>query len=194
MVLNREARRAKRADFSYLPTMIKDNFAMTEPRPVVNMIVCHRMLYEKANYHLSGKRVYKPEDFLESLSGDCQDHTTALASMLKSCGLEVAIVLVGFREDDCLHVLVEIKNPLNSIDELLRSLRRYYKYQFDIHAEEIGYESFKGDDWVLADTAGKEDAGWTTYIGQLSSYKGRAVIDHGNGNWDWINMKKRKRI
>jgi len=194
MAVKKEVRKAKKGDFSYLPGMIRRNFEMTEPEPIVNLIVCHRLLYEKANYHKSGSKVYGPERFFKKLSGDCQDHGATLASMLDDCGLEVCLLQVGQKGKSVDHLIVQVANPLDSVEEVLRSIRRYYKYQFGIYAREIGYESHRGNNWFVADTAGDKNAGWTRYIGQISSYTGDSMVRNPDNSWSWYNLKDRRRV
>lgn len=177
--------------FGYVPDMINRRFDSSEPEPIVHMAVCHRIAYGQVEYHRSGSKIHTPDDMLNRLSGDCQDHSVLVATLLKACGLDVSLVRVSRKNSSRGHVLPEVQNPLDSIEEACDSLRRFYWNQFDIFAEEIGYERHGGSYWIVADTAGDINAGWSEYLGDISSYDGKYIERKGSGDWEWWKVRSR---
>lgn len=177
--------------FSWLPELICRRFPLDHPKPIVQMAVCHRLLYSKFSYHHSGHYSKRPGKMVKKLSGDCQDHGVLLASMLKACGLTVSIIDIQTSSGG--HIAVEIQDPLNDIDEIISELRSLYRETFDVYLEGVGYETWKGRNWLVADTAGDENSGWTRYIGQLSGYEeDGTIISEKDGSWDWKKMYGRQ--
>lgn len=179
--------------FRFVPEMIDQRFDSPEPDPIVHMAVCHRILYDEIDYHRSGGRIHKADEMMEKLSGDCQDHSVLLATLFKACGLDVSLVRVKIKHGGG-HILVEVKNPLHSIEETCDSLRRFYLNQFDLFAEEIGYEDYRGDYWVVVDTAGDQNAGWSQYVGDISSHDGECLERTNSGDWEWGRLRSRAEV
>lgn len=177
--------------FDYVPEMINRRFDSSEPEPIVQMAVCHRIAYGEVEYHHSGSQIHTPDDMLDSLSGDCQDHSVLVATLLKACGLNVSLVRVSRKGSSQGHVLPEVQNPLASIEEACDSLRRFYWNQFDLFPEEIGYERDGGRYWIVADTAGDLNAGWSEHLGDISGYDGKYIERKDGGDWEWWNVRSR---
>lgn len=184
-------KRVEPEKFQYVPEMINRRFNSPEPEPIVQMAVCHRIAYDQVDYHHSGSKVHRADQMLDSLSGDCQDHGVLLATLFKACGLDVAILHVSVKHSSVDHILTQVKSPLHTIEETCDSLRRFYWNQFEIFAEEIGYEGYRGDHWIIADTAGDKNAGWSKYIGDISSHDGDCLERTNKGDWEWGRLKNR---
>jgi len=171
--------------FDWLPEYINQRFPDQHPEPIVHMAVCQRLLFEKFSYHHSGYYSRRPNKMISSLSGDCQDHSVLLASMLKACGLQTAIVRTYKGEG---HVFVEVKDPLEDIEKTTRHLKSLYTDLFDVNVEEISYENWRGSNWFLADTAADEGVGFTRHVGDLPAFGDendgfltRKVVETGSG-------------
>lgn len=191
--MRKYVKKVKRTNFSHLPGMIEERFDSPELDPILKMVVCHKIMYDKAQYHRSGRKVQNPDKFLKGLSGDCEDHSVTLAAMMHACGLEVALTVVSIRNSNN-HILVQVKNPLSNIEATCDAIRRVYYRQFDKYAEEIGYDYWKGNFWIVADTAGSEKGGWTSYLGDLDSYEPNVIYRQENGGWQWRRVKNRVKI
>jgi len=184
-------KRVEPEKFQYVPEMINRRFNSPEPEPIVHMAVCHRIAYDQVDYHHSGSKVHNSDEMLDRLSGDCQDHSVLVATLLKACGLDVSLVRLSRKNSSSGHVLPEVRNPLPSIEETCDSLRRFYWNQFDIFAEEIGYERYRGDHWIVADTAGDMNAGWSKYLGDISSHTDKYIERQRGGDWEWWKIRSR---
>ena len=176
--------------YEFISEDILDRFNSREPDSIVKLAAIHRVFFQELSYHHSGSQPADPSDFFDRLSGDCQDHGTALATLYKAAGLQPALLRVSERDRGLHHILVEVKNPLHSIDEACASLRRFYYDEFNQFCPEIGYEKRSGDHWFVVDTAGDEDAGWSRYVGDITSHYGSCIEDKGSGEWDWYNLKQ----
>jgi len=180
--------------FQYVPEMINQRFHSPEPEPIVHMAVCHRIAYDQVDYHRSGSKIHNPDQMLDRLSGDCQDHSVLMATLLKACGLNVSLVRVKKKNSSTRHILPEVRNPLPSIEDTCDSLRCFYWNQFEIFAEEIGYEVYRGDNWIVADTAGDLNAGWSEYLGDISSHDGKYLRRNRGGGWEWGKVRSRFKV
>lgn len=184
-------KRVEPEKFQYVPELINQRFDSPEPEPVVHMAVCHKILYDQVDYHRSGRKIHTSDEMLDRLSGDCQDHSVLLATLFKACGLDVSILRVKIKHKQAYHILVEVKNPLPSIQETCDSLRRFYWKQFDLFAETIGYEEHGGNNWIVVDTAGDQNSGWSRYVGDISSHIGECIEKTRGGEWEWGRLSSR---
>jgi len=187
MTLKKYKRQIDPGKVNGIKDLIDEKFSSPEPDPIVYTAVCHKLLYDKVDYHHSGDRVHSPDTMLDRLSGDCQDHTTLLASLYKACDLAVTLVTVPG------HIFLEVQNPLIEVGEACDSLRRFYYNQFDIYPEEIGYEEYKGIEWFIVDTAGGINGGWTNYVGDISSHSGE-YLDKNRSCWEWTDLEKKAEV
>jgi hypothetical protein len=184
-------KRVEPEKFGFVPEMIDERFDSPEPDPLVYMAVCHKILYDEVDYHLSGTRIHRAGEMMQNLSGDCQDHSVLLATLFKACGLNAYLLRVDVKTDSNSHILVEVENPLPSIQDTCDSLRRFYWNQFEIFAETIGYEQHHGDHWIVVDTAGDQNSGWSKYVGDISSHHGSCLEMTRKGDWDWGKLYSR---
>lgn len=53
--------------------------------------------------------IQTPQKTLELKAGDCDDKATLLASLLESIGFRTRFIAVGFKPDNFVHVLVQVK-------------------------------------------------------------------------------------
>jgi hypothetical protein len=167
---------------------IHNRFNSDEPGSIVELAVCHKLMQEKIDYHLSGSRIHDPDKMLDKLSGDCQDHTVLLGSLYKACGRRVGIVLVSD------HVFLEVDCPLPDVEEACDSLRRFYYRQFDYYPEEISFEHWKDDNWFIVDTAGGLGGGWSSHVGDIRSHDKNYLEKSSDGSWRWTYLEKKEEV
>jgi len=189
MGLRKYKKRVKPRKFSYIPDLINERYDSPEPDSIVNMAICHKLVYDKVDYHHSGSKIHQPDTMLDRLSGDCQDHSVLLATLFKACGLDVSIIRVSSSRG--YHILTEVKNPLSSINEACSSLRRFYWEEFERFPEEIAYEKHGNSCWLIADTAGDENAGWSEHVGDIQSHIGDCAKKTRSNGWTWHNLSGR---
>jgi hypothetical protein len=182
-------RRVKPEKFSYVPELIQERYHSSEPDPIVNMAVCHKLVYDKVDYHHSGSKIHRPDTMLDRLSGDCQDHGVLLATLFKACGLDASIIRVKSSTD--YHILTEVKDPLNNINETSESLRRFYWEEFDRFPREIAYDKHGSQHWLIADTAGDENSGWSEYVGDITEHIGDSAKQRTDSSWSWRKLDGR---
>lgn len=189
MSLTSYKKRVKPRKFSYVPDLIDERFDSPEPDPIVKMAVCHKLVYDKVDYHHSGSKIHSPDTMLDRRSGDCQDHGVLLATLFKACGLEASIIRVKSTKN--YHILTEVKDPLNDINRTCNSLRRFYWEEFERYPRDIAYEKHGGNYWLIADTAGDENAGWSEYVGDIQSHVGDSAKKTRSNGWTWYNLSGR---
>lgn len=168
--------------------MIDERFDSEVMPSIVQLAVCHKLLYDKVDYHRSGGRIQEPGELLDQLSGDCQDHTVLLGSLYKACGKRVAVVLVSG------HVFLEVGCPMFDVDKACDSLRQFYYRQFDYYPEEISFEHWKDECWFIVDTAGGLGGGWSSHVGDISSHAGEYLEKGADGSWHWTKLQDRAEV
>jgi len=172
--------------YRWISDEILNRFNSDQPDSIIKLAVVHRVLYKKLDYHHSGSKAVHPDNFLDQLSGDCQDHATTLATLYKAAWLQPAILRVKTQKGH--HILVEVKNPLSRIEEACNALRNFYWKQYSLFAPKISYETREGSHWFVVDTAGDQGAGWSRYVGDITTHIDSSIEETENGEWEWKNL------
>lgn len=133
-------------------------------REVVWAVVAHKYVTEHVDYRRT-TTVQSPEETQEKGTGDCEDQTVLLNSLLKAGGLEAAYIVAfdGVRESG--HMFPLIAFPGESQDAVDGTLVECYWEEFNQLTTVYGHTEHNGLKWFYADPTRESDS---SYIGDPS--------------------------
>lgn len=161
--------------------------AVNDYSPIEKAAALHLYVYEKVDYELRDDRDFKPPKDCWRSSGNCQEQTIILASLLKSMRkLEIRIRSLSHDQDrEYGHQTLEIKFPYSPQD-VTDSLENFYNRtrHFDQSTSEFSWSCSKKDDyvWMVADPT------MSTHIGALSEHEEKGYVGSSSGSWDWYQV------
>jgi len=167
--------------FRYLEDDIDKRFDTDTVREYKLAAVLHKMAAEQVDYYSSGSSVSNPEDMVDLQSGDCQDQTVLLGSMMVAAGLDIRIVSVDKISENMGHVLIQVKLPDWCVDNSFSEIRDTHEQLFNHRPGKICCSKINGDRYFLADPE------WSSYIGDRSSLTGSYIKEDGD-SWTFHNV------
>lgn len=173
--------RLKPEKFRYIKQDIDQRFQTSTANQYKQAVVLHKMAAEQVEYYSSGSTVSTPENMVDLQSGDCQDQSVLLGSMMVAAGLDIRIVSVDKIGEDQGHVLVQVKLPDWRVDDPFNEIRDTHKQLFGDRPSKICCSTFRGDRYFIADPE------WSDYIGDRSSLTGNYIEKDGD-SWTFHNV------
>jgi len=176
-------RRLKPEKFRYIEDEIDSRFNTTAPDDYRNAAVLHKIGSEQVDYHSSGRTVAEPEKMVSKRSGDCQDQTVLLGSMLLAAGLDIYMVSLSKIGEDTGHVLPLVHLPERGFKEDADEVRDTYENLFDTRPSKIRWLEVDGRKYYFADPE------FSDHIGDADSLIGKYIEDKGTG-WEFHEKRR----
>ncbi|EMA11579.1 hypothetical protein SAMN05443574_103316 [Haloarcula vallismortis] len=160
--------------FRYIADEIDSRFHTSTPDEYRNAAVLHKIASEELDYHRSGSTVEKPEKMVVNRSGDCQDQTVLLGSMLLAAGLDIYMVILGKKGEDQCHILPLVHLPETPLEKDTDEVRNTYEELFDSRPSKILWLEVDNKKYYFADSEfsdhiGDADLLMRNYIEETSS-------------------------
>lgn len=173
--------RLKPEKFWYIEDDVDQRFKTSTFREYKMAVVLHKMAAEQVEYYSSGTKVSTPEDMVDLQSGDCQDQSVLLGSMMVAAGLDIRIVSVDKITQNKGHVLIQVKLPDWCVDDCFTEIRDTHEQLFGHRPGKICCSKINGDRYFIADPE------WSSYIGDRSSLTGSYIEEDGD-SWSFHNV------
>jgi transglutaminase-like putative cysteine protease len=170
-------------EFKDIPKIIDRDFPRKFPGWVKYSCVMHSWVNKNSDYHRSGSEIPEPSEMMKRLSGDCEDQSVLLGSLMRAADLEIRFIAVDSKKEG--HVLVETKPPAQDTELVIWALEKFYEEELNRSVGSISWdEDDDGGKWFLADPV------MSDYIGDTGSLERTGYMDKNrDGTWNWRRVK-----
>jgi len=174
--------------FSFIKQVIDEEFPKPYPDWVKYSSVIHNRITSNTEYHTSGSNIPEPSKMMSKLTGDCQDQSVLIGSLMAAADLDIRFTRVKRRGGA--HVLLETRPPVQDTDVVCTLLNKFYSNELNKEIGKISWDTdSKGDKWFIA------DATMSNYVGDTSSLRSKGYIRDSNGRgWEWNNLKEYQEV
>jgi transglutaminase-like putative cysteine protease len=169
--------------FQYINKVVNQRFTTNTSNQYKQAAVLHKVAARKIEYHSSGSKISSPEDMVDLQSGDCQDQTVLLASMLLAAGLDIRIIAARKIKENAGHVLVQVQLPDHTVPDQHTEIRDTHESLFNYRPDRLAYTIINGEKYFLADPE------FSDYIGDRSSLVGEYIVEDGD-DWEFHQIRR----
>lgn len=174
----------------YFPEARKSN--CIEKAAALHLYVYEKVEFQTRDFSDNPRDIRLPKECWKS-SGNCQEQTILLASLLKSVPeLETRTKgLSDNQEGSVGHRTLEVRIPYAAGD-FKQTLKDFYKrtHHFNGDPSELHWSRLKESNkiWMVADPT------MSIHVGDLSSHRNKGYVVNSGGSWEWYQVDSKNAL